>query len=265
MVRPGRETGGSESAILHGIALYRGQRVPKNVAEGVKWLQRSAEQDNPEAQLKLANMYFNGAGVKKDISKAQEWYSKAAALGDKEAEKRLQEIRPTAQIEVKPPDPTQPKEKPADAIRVDKRAKEDVETKARELEILKERLETLERVKESAEKKATETEQLKKRLESLERERAKEKLERRPAETAPAKKPRRAETVRDSSRIEKPSEQKQDGTTPSGPVMGKKRWGGHPWGGRSVPQMKDYGLIYQLARSTVGNRIFTNKKSAVLQ
>ncbi len=81
--------------------------------------------------------------------------------------------------------------------------------------------------KTGSEQEARELEELKKRLEEVERERAKEKLERHPAETAPAKRPLPEKATR-SSRTEQPFEQRQDQPAqPSVPAVrgpGSPRW-----------------------------------------
>ena len=50
-------------------------------AEGVKWLQKAADQGHEKAQLALAKCYSSGEGVKKDEAKAFEVYRKAADAG----------------------------------------------------------------------------------------------------------------------------------------------------------------------------------------
>jgi TPR repeat protein len=54
-------------------------------AEGVKWLQKAADQGHEKAQLALAKCYSSGEGVKKDEAKAFEVYRKAADAGSAEA------------------------------------------------------------------------------------------------------------------------------------------------------------------------------------
>jgi len=51
--------------------------------------QRLANNGNPQAQYKLANMYESGRGAAKDINKAREWYQKSAANKYKPAKHRL--------------------------------------------------------------------------------------------------------------------------------------------------------------------------------
>jgi TPR repeat protein len=67
----------------------RGDGVPKDYAEAVKWIRKSAEQDYAEGQRQLANAYFNGRGVEKDYGRAFEWYEQAAKQGNIEAESGL--------------------------------------------------------------------------------------------------------------------------------------------------------------------------------
>lgn len=51
--------------------------VGLNYQEAAKWYQKAAEQDDAEAQKKLADLYAEGKGVKKDPLTAIEWYRKA--------------------------------------------------------------------------------------------------------------------------------------------------------------------------------------------
>ena len=54
-------------------------------AEGVKWLQKAADQGHEKAQLELAKCYLTGEGVKKDKAEAFKIYRKAADAGSVEA------------------------------------------------------------------------------------------------------------------------------------------------------------------------------------
>jgi len=57
-----------------------------DVSAGVFRFQvKLAEQGNPEAQYKVAEMYEMGKGVSKDLNKAQEWFEKSAKQGHKKA------------------------------------------------------------------------------------------------------------------------------------------------------------------------------------
>jgi TPR repeat protein len=64
--------------------------VPKDAAEGVKWLRRSAEQGYAVAQYYLGVAYLEGTGVEPDQQRAVAWISEAARQGYKGAEELLQ-------------------------------------------------------------------------------------------------------------------------------------------------------------------------------
>ncbi len=56
----------------------RGAGVPKDEAEGVKWLRKSAEQGFAQAQYNLGMAYRAGSGVEKDNVQAYFWIALAA-------------------------------------------------------------------------------------------------------------------------------------------------------------------------------------------
>ena len=59
----------------------KGQGVPQDYAEAVKWYRKAAEQGNAEAQSNLGMMYYAGQGVPQDHAEAAKWYLKAAEQG----------------------------------------------------------------------------------------------------------------------------------------------------------------------------------------
>ncbi len=68
----------------------RGQGVPKDYSEGLKWFRKAAEQGDADAQLGLAAMYSQGKGVPEDDDEAIKWLRKAAAQGNAQAVRALQ-------------------------------------------------------------------------------------------------------------------------------------------------------------------------------
>ncbi len=76
------ESGDSFAQWLLGGAYAKGNGVPKDSAEAVKWCRLAAEQGFAMAQSDLGLMYKNGEGVAKDSAEAVKWYRKAAATGD---------------------------------------------------------------------------------------------------------------------------------------------------------------------------------------
>ena len=66
-------------------AYFEGKIVGRNDNEGLKWLEKSAENDYPDALFELGGMYLNGFLVKQDLEKGQYYMKKAAALGHEKA------------------------------------------------------------------------------------------------------------------------------------------------------------------------------------
>ena len=56
----------------------KGQGVPQDYAEAVRWFRRAAEQEHPDAQYYLGLMYDKGRGVPQDYAEAVRWYRRAA-------------------------------------------------------------------------------------------------------------------------------------------------------------------------------------------
>jgi uncharacterized protein len=60
--------------------------VPQDYGEAVKWFRKAADQGNPFAQIKLAEMYSDGRGVPQDYGEAVKWFRKAADQGNADAQ-----------------------------------------------------------------------------------------------------------------------------------------------------------------------------------
>ena len=58
----------------------------RDYATAVGLLQPLAENGNAEAQINLANMYFDGNGVRQDYAQAVSWYPRAADQGNTDAQ-----------------------------------------------------------------------------------------------------------------------------------------------------------------------------------
>jgi uncharacterized protein len=67
--------------------------VRQDLAEGVRWWRKAAEQGHAEAQYKLAECYHYGKVVSQDPAEAVKWYRKAAEQGHEEAKKSLSFFR----------------------------------------------------------------------------------------------------------------------------------------------------------------------------
>lgn len=93
-VRAAAEAGDAESQLSLGLALLYGtegmtaamSRYYPDAVEAMDLLHKSAEQNNPEAQHMLGEIYSQSLPspalqmAKLDVAKAREWYAKAAAL-----------------------------------------------------------------------------------------------------------------------------------------------------------------------------------------
>ena len=72
-----------------GIAYQVGKGVPKNYAEAIQWYLKAAEQGHADAQNNLGLMYQNGEGVMQDYAKTIKWWLKAAEQGHTDAQYNL--------------------------------------------------------------------------------------------------------------------------------------------------------------------------------
>ena len=75
-----------------GIMYDRGEGIPENDAEAVKWYRKAAEQDNASAQNKLGAMYDKGTGVPEDDVQAYAWFNIAAAQGNELARENKERV-----------------------------------------------------------------------------------------------------------------------------------------------------------------------------
>lgn len=68
-----------------GFMYRKGQGVPQDYAEAVKWFRHAAEQGIAQAQNNLGVLYYNGWGVPQNYVLAHIWYNLAASQGDEES------------------------------------------------------------------------------------------------------------------------------------------------------------------------------------
>jgi TPR repeat protein len=71
------------------VMLMKGQGVEQNVKEAVNWFVRACDQDVPEAQLALADLYASGQVPAPTPEAARQLYALAAAQGNQVAAQRL--------------------------------------------------------------------------------------------------------------------------------------------------------------------------------
>ena len=74
----------------------RGQGLPQDYIEALKWYRKAADQGLPEAATNIGTLYEKGQGVTQDYSEALEWYRKGAEQGSVEAEHNLGSCTATA-------------------------------------------------------------------------------------------------------------------------------------------------------------------------
>jgi TPR repeat protein len=99
--RPAAEQGDAVAQGSLGQCYYEGWGVVKNSTEAVKWLRPAAEQGYAEAQCYLGLCYRDGEGVPKDYVQAYKWFNPAAAQGHagaKENRDRLEKQMSPEQI-----------------------------------------------------------------------------------------------------------------------------------------------------------------------
>jgi len=104
LIKPLAEGGLPEAQLNLGLLYEKGQGVPQDYAEALKWnlkaaeqgnakalkwYRKAAEQGNAEAQFHLGLMYDKRLGVPQDYAEAVKWYREAAEQGFVEAQTNL--------------------------------------------------------------------------------------------------------------------------------------------------------------------------------
>jgi S1-C subfamily serine protease len=77
--------GDADSEFQLGLRYERGEGVPQDFAEAVKWYRKAAEQNLAAAQFNLGVSYVKGEGVAKNHVKAYMWLLLGAGQGDEDA------------------------------------------------------------------------------------------------------------------------------------------------------------------------------------
>lgn len=88
-VQVGAKLGYAPAQFILGLMYAKGQGVPQDYAETVKWWRKAAEQGDVDAQFNLGCMYNRGQGVPQDYVEAAKWWHKAAEQGDAPAQNIL--------------------------------------------------------------------------------------------------------------------------------------------------------------------------------
>jgi TPR repeat protein len=81
-IRRAAEKGFAKAQFILGAVYFEGLGgVPKNYVQAVKWIRKAAEQGFADAQFELGEAYAKGGGVSKDYVEAVKWYRQAAEQG----------------------------------------------------------------------------------------------------------------------------------------------------------------------------------------
>lgn len=86
------EHGYLDAQIILADWYYNGREVKKNYSEAANYYELAAEQGHTRAQCILGGMYYLGKGVDKDLNKARHWLELAAEQDLKEAKVLLTSI-----------------------------------------------------------------------------------------------------------------------------------------------------------------------------
>ena len=78
-----------ESQFQRALSYEKGEEVPKDEGEALKWYLKAASKGYAQAQRKLGKMYLEGRGIVKDEKEAFKWFGKAAEQGDASAQSWL--------------------------------------------------------------------------------------------------------------------------------------------------------------------------------
>jgi TPR repeat protein len=80
-IRNFAEEGNAEAQTMLGLMYSRGDGVPQNHFEAMRWCRKAADQGHAEAQVLVAGMYNRGEGVPKSAIESANWFRKAAEQG----------------------------------------------------------------------------------------------------------------------------------------------------------------------------------------
>ena len=68
---------------------YTGQGVPLSYMQAAAWYRKAAEHGNAEAQFQLGHLYAIGQGVEHDYTQSRHWTRQAALQGHEQALREL--------------------------------------------------------------------------------------------------------------------------------------------------------------------------------
>jgi hypothetical protein len=95
-MRAAAEQGNANAQYKLGEAYYDGAGVPQDRQQALRWFRAAADQGHAEAQYSLGFIYQLGRGVPADGAEAIAWYQKAAAQGHARAASSLKSMQSAA-------------------------------------------------------------------------------------------------------------------------------------------------------------------------
>ncbi len=88
-LKPLAEQGKAAAQFKLGLMYYKGQSLPQDFPEALKWFRLAARQGYVYAQFNTGYMYEKGQGVPQDYTEAARWYRRAAGQGNTSAQYNL--------------------------------------------------------------------------------------------------------------------------------------------------------------------------------
>jgi hypothetical protein len=89
VTRISAEQGDAKAESKLGTMYYRGEGVPQDYAEALRWYNKAADQGDAKAQYGIGYMYYEGQGMPQDYAEALRWYRRAADRGDVHAQQAI--------------------------------------------------------------------------------------------------------------------------------------------------------------------------------
>lgn len=91
-IRLAAEQGNATAQRRIAFLSLKGEGVPRDIEQAVKWYRLAAEQGNTDAQTNLGLLYEEGKGVPTNRVKAYSWFSIAASQGHTESESHRERV-----------------------------------------------------------------------------------------------------------------------------------------------------------------------------
>ncbi len=84
--------GDAEAQYLVGMAYLEGRQVPRDPAEGIRWLRHAASQRHVQGRFALATLYREGRGVPQNLPAAVRLFKEGAAAQHRESQLALAQM-----------------------------------------------------------------------------------------------------------------------------------------------------------------------------